>query len=65
MSKIKDLKRLAQDLSLLYVEDDQALREATSELFQGLFQELFLAQDGLNALEIYEEYFDKKDSYID
>jgi len=65
MSKIKDLKRLAQDFSLLYVEDDQALRESTSEIFQDLFKEFFVAEDGLEALELYEEYFDKTESYID
>lgn len=65
MSKIKDLKRLAQELSLLYVEDNQELRESTSEIFQDLFKELFIAQDGLNALEIYEAYFDKTGSCID
>ncbi|MEA1919081.1 MAG: response regulator [Campylobacterota bacterium] len=65
MSRVNELKRLAQELSLLYVEDDCMLRESTSELFEDLFKELFIAQDGLNALEVYEEYFDKNGAYID
>ena len=65
MSKIKDLKRLVQKFSLLYVEDNKELREATSEIFQDLFKELFIAEDGQQGLELYEEYFDNSRKYID
>ncbi len=65
MSKIKVLKKLAQEFSLLYVEDNETLRETTSDIFKGLFKDVIIADDGISGLELYETYFDKTGGYID
>ncbi len=65
MSKIKELKVLTQNFSLLYVEDNKILRETTSTLFRDLFKSVMVAEDGVQALEMYEKYFDDNTSYFD
>ena len=65
MSKIKNLKKLAQNFSLLYVEDNEILRESTSGIFEDLFKEVIIADDGDRGLTLYEEYFDSTGIYID
>ena len=49
----KLLKLSAQKYKVLYVEDEETLRESTAELFEGLFKELVVAEDGQEALEYY------------
>ena len=42
------------DLTLLYVEDDQGLREQFVRIFQSKFKQVIEAGDGIEALEKYE-----------
>lgn len=42
------------DLTLLYVEDDQELREQFVRIFQSKFKQVIEAGDGIEALEKYE-----------
>lgn len=42
------------DLTLLYVEDDKALREQFTRILQSKFKHVIEAEDGLEALEKYE-----------
>jgi len=44
------------DLTLLYVEDDAALREQFVRVLKSRFKELYEAADGKQALELYKEY---------
>ncbi|MCK4874283.1 MAG: response regulator, partial [Sulfurimonas sp.] len=62
---IKTLKDIAQDFSVLYVEDDERLRESTSIIFKDLFKEVIIAGDGLAGLSLYKEHRDKTESYFD
>ncbi|MDF1875357.1 response regulator transcription factor [Sulfurimonas sp. SAG-AH-194-I05] len=61
----KLLKKSAQKYTLLYVEDEAALREITSEYFTGLFQEVVIAKDGEEAFLFYNEYFKMNGKYFD
>jgi len=44
------------DLTLLYVEDDAALREQFVRVLKPRFKALYEAEDGKQALELYAEY---------
>ncbi len=54
--KIKLLKQLASPLTLLYVEDNERLREQGVVLFQKFFKEVFVAVDGLDGLEQFKAH---------
>ncbi len=49
---------MAQKFSVLYVEDDKQLRDATSVIFQDLFKQVAIAEDGEEGLSIYKEFLD-------
>jgi len=59
------LKQLSQDFSLLYVEDDQTLRNKTAVLFKNLFKQVDVAQDGKEGLDLYNQYYDTHEKYYD
>ncbi len=44
------------ELTLLYVEDDQELREQFVRILKPKFKQVFEAEDGLHALELYEKH---------
>jgi DNA-binding response OmpR family regulator len=60
-----DLKKKSAELSLLYVEDDTILREKTEGIFKNLFKEVLSAKDGIEGLELYNEYFKEHKKYVD
>ena len=43
------------NLTLLYVEDEKDVRESLSEVFRHKIKKVFVAKDGLEALEIFKE----------
>jgi DNA-binding response OmpR family regulator len=47
---------LKNDLTLLYVEDDAALREQFMRVLTPRFKEVYEASDGAEALEMYAQY---------
>jgi len=53
MLTITDLHKYSQNLNVLYVEDDQSLREETETLFKMLFKNIDTAEDGLEGLQKY------------
>jgi len=56
---MKNIANLTQELSILYVEDDQTSREQTTEIFELLFDSVETTVDGEEALQKYEkEKFD-------
>ncbi len=59
------LKQLSQGLSLLYVEDDKILRDKTAIIFKNLFKHVDVAQDGLDGLSLYKDYYENNDSFYD
>lgn len=61
----KILKQLSKDLSLLYVEDDEVLRNKTAVIFKNLFNKTDVAENGIDALDKYIEYYESNDKYYD
>jgi DNA-binding response OmpR family regulator len=52
-------------LNVLFVEDDVQLRERTAEMLEDCFYRLEIAVDGVDALEKYKAYYDRKGCYFD
>lgn len=44
-----------QNMKILYVEDDQYVREETFELLKNIFQEILVAVDGKNGFELFQK----------
>jgi len=61
----KILQQISKNLSLLYIEDDKALREKTTVVFENLFQHVDVAEDGIKGLELYEQYIKTQEKYYD
>lgn len=60
-----DLKNsIINKSTVLYVEDEEILREEISSLLDGFFQKVFTASNGEEALEIYEKNIDEIDIII-
>ncbi len=53
MTGAKELKEIAKDVQLLYVEDDEKLREDTLRLLSTFFESITVAVNGKEALETY------------
>lgn len=59
MISAKNLKEYSKDLKILYVEDDNELRENTSMLLANLFLKVVTAENGADGIEKYKsELFD-------
>lgn len=56
MKEIHDAKQLLSDLSILYVEDDESLREHNAYFYQSLFKEVHIGQNGAEGVALYEKY---------
>ncbi len=52
---VKALKQITGELSLLYVEDDDSLRDETAKLFSHLFRHVESAENGESALKMLLE----------
>ncbi len=52
---IKQLKELSADLSVLYVEDDTAIRETMGHYLGKFFLKVVIAKDGLEGLYAYQQ----------
>ncbi|WP_428024614.1 response regulator transcription factor [Arcobacter sp.] len=52
--------KLLKTLNLLYVEDDNTLREEYTKILAGFFSTVYEAQNGMEALDLYE----KKDIHL-
>lgn len=52
---LQELKELAKEQSILYVEDNHGLREKALQLFKKFFAKVVTAENGKEALEIFKE----------
>ena len=57
-------KEILKTISVLYVEDEKDVREFTSKLLGSLLREVYVAQDGLEGLKIFEEHKDDIDLIV-
>jgi putative two-component system response regulator len=58
MANPRDIREAAQGISVLYVEDDSALRQTTARLLASFFASIETAENGMEGLNKY-----KKGSY--
>jgi len=54
MIDIKELRNLSQEITLLYVEDDSSIREVMTNYLNKFFKTVFVANDGLEGLNTYQ-----------
>lgn len=54
------MKNLIKDIKLLYVEDEDELREETLEILEYYFRNIVVAKDGEEGLELYKRGFESK-----
>ncbi|MDD2291567.1 MAG: diguanylate cyclase [Aliarcobacter sp.] len=57
-------KEILKTISVLYVEDENDVREFTSKLLGSLLKNVYVAQDGLEGLKIFEEHKDDIDLIV-
>jgi len=57
-------KEILKTISVLYVEDETDVREFTSKLLGSLLKKVYVAQDGLEGLKIFEEHKDDIDLIV-
>jgi CheY-like chemotaxis protein len=55
---MKDIIKDTKDMKLLYVEDNKDTRESTLLVLQNLFDNIFVAKNGQEGLELFEENSD-------
>ncbi|MEA2091414.1 MAG: response regulator, partial [Campylobacterota bacterium] len=55
MSLSKELKRRAQDLTVLYVEDEDSTRNQISQILKLFFKEVVVCENGFEALQSYKQ----------
>jgi YesN/AraC family two-component response regulator len=56
MSDTEKLQLAATGVSLLYVEDNESLRVNATKLFQKFFKDVYIAEDGVQGLELFKKH---------
>jgi len=56
---LQELLKKGHDLTILYVEDNESVRERTLELLQIFFDHIDIATDGIDGLSKYMEFYEK------
>lgn len=54
--KVVELAKNAQEISLLYVEDNKGLQQQASKIFKKIFNTVITADDGESGLKLFKEY---------
>jgi len=65
MYSFKEVYQFSKDLDVLYVEDDENLLEATSELLEDFFASVTTAVNGQDGLKKYKNYKKENNTYYD
>lgn len=53
-----------KQIKVLYVEDDDFIREHTSQLLKAIFKDVYIAKDGKEGVHTYNENIDHVDAII-
>ena len=61
----KKIKKQAKNLTVLYVEDENIVREATCELLLNYFEHIDVAVDGEDGLTRYNDFFKVNNKFYD
>jgi len=65
MVELKRLYSISKNLNILYVEDDEKVRNQYSNFFLKLFKTIQTAIDGEDGLNKYNEFYDKTNNHYD
>ena len=65
MDKFESLLKYSKQLSILYVEDHEELRNSTVEILNSLFAKVSSGIDGAEALSIYKNFYREENQYYD
>jgi len=65
MLNSKEILRYTKDLSVLFVEDHDELRENTTEILKNFFKDVHSAHNGIDAMNKYKKYYLDKNKYYD
>jgi DNA-binding response OmpR family regulator len=65
MLNSKEILKYTKDLSILFVEDHDELRENSSEILKNFFRQVDFAEDGKVALKKYRDYHKDNSKYYD
>ncbi|MEA1955803.1 MAG: response regulator transcription factor [Campylobacterota bacterium] len=65
MLKVNSLKNISKNFTILYVEDDIKVSESMTIFFKTFFKEVVTAYNGLDGIELYENYYLKHNNYFD
>ena len=65
MDKFESLLKYSKQLSILYVEDHEELRNSTVEILNSLFAKVSFGIDGAEALSIYKNFYREENQYYD
>ncbi len=60
---VMELLKYTKDIRLLYVEDDENLRNSTASLFENFFKSVDVAVDGIEGLNKYNESINNNEPY--
>ena len=53
--QLKELTKKTLNMDILYIEDDENLRVQNQELFKSLFNKVDIADNGVDAMELYKK----------
>ena len=59
------LQRQTKDFKVLYVEDSATIRNITKKMMSEYFDHIDIAKDGVEALDMYVDFYEKNDKYYD
>jgi polar amino acid transport system substrate-binding protein len=65
MNGIQDILGFCQTLTVLYVEDDDEVREQTKEMMEGLFLGVSSAKNGKEGLKEFSRYYQERKKFYD
>ncbi|OQX74309.1 MAG: hypothetical protein B6D59_02785, partial [Campylobacteraceae bacterium 4484_4] len=65
MVDIVRLRQQTQTLHILYVEDEEMIRDETADLLSELFATVECASDGAEGIEKYEAFYRDQGRYFD
>ena len=65
MINYKLLKNIDQQFTVLYAEDDKDVRDGTVVFLENFFKHVKIAEDGQEAIGLYDEYFQSNGKYFD
>ena len=63
--KLNELLKISKTVSVLYVEDKEEVRVATTQLLERIFGEITVAIDGRDGIKKYLDFYEKSEEYYD